>query len=136
VGIDTFTGMPESAWREEEPHKPGEFRADFEAVKSYLRDLGNVCLLQGTFPDVMPEETDPFILQEPEVWGMRETANIRWEPLSNIPGGFVLNYAFVHLDADYYQSTKDAISYFRSRMALGGIILLDDYGWPKTPGVK
>jgi O-methyltransferase len=45
-------------------------------------------------------------------------------------------FAFVHLDADTYESTRDALAYFLPRMNAGGIVLLDDYGGPNTPGVK
>lgn len=45
-------------------------------------------------------------------------------------------FVFVHLDADTYESTRDALAYFLPRMAAGGIVLLDDYGGPNTPGVK
>jgi len=47
-----------------------------------------------------------------------------------------LQYSFVHIDADLYQSTLDGFDYFYPRMCKGGIILLDDYEWPHTPGVK
>lgn len=45
-------------------------------------------------------------------------------------------FAFVHLDADSGESTHDAIAYFLPRMNKGGLIVFDDYGFHKTPGVK
>lgn len=36
-------------------------------------------------------------------------------------------YAFVHIDADLYQSTKDALEYFYPRLAQGGVIVVHDY---------
>jgi O-methyltransferase len=45
-------------------------------------------------------------------------------------------YCFVHLDGDYYQSTKDGLEYFWPRLSGGGAILLDDYEWVACPGVK
>lgn len=45
-------------------------------------------------------------------------------------------FAFVHLDADTYESTRDGLAYFLPRMNVGGIVLLDDYEGPNTPGVK
>ncbi len=47
-----------------------------------------------------------------------------------------LRYAFVYLDADQYQSTKDGLEFFWPRMSPGGIIALDDYRWPQCPGVE
>lgn len=37
------------------------------------------------------------------------------------------SFAFVHLDADLYQSTYDGLNYFYSRLVDGGIILVHDY---------
>lgn len=42
---------------------------------------------------------------------------------------------FAHLDADYYQSTLDALQFIWPRMPVGGIIVFDDYLWPPCPGV-
>jgi O-methyltransferase len=45
-------------------------------------------------------------------------------------------YAFVHLDGDLYQTTKDALEYFWPRLVPGGLLYLDDVDWPNTPGVN
>jgi O-methyltransferase len=45
-------------------------------------------------------------------------------------------FAFVHIDVDLYQPTYDAIAFFYPRMATGGIILLDDYGFLQCPGAR
>lgn len=44
--------------------------------------------------------------------------------------------AFAHLDADLYESTRDALPHVYANMSPGGIIVLDDYYLPRTPGVK
>ncbi|MBN2166380.1 MAG: class I SAM-dependent methyltransferase [Marinilabiliaceae bacterium] len=36
-------------------------------------------------------------------------------------------FAFVHVDADLYQSTKDALEFFYPNLVAGGIILIHDY---------
>lgn len=36
-------------------------------------------------------------------------------------------YRFVHLDVDHYEPTRDAINFFRPRLAAGGMIVCDDY---------
>lgn len=36
-------------------------------------------------------------------------------------------YAFVHLDVDLYQSTKDALEFFYPRLEKGGVIISHDY---------
>jgi len=43
-------------------------------------------------------------------------------------------FAFVHIDVDLYQPTRDSIAFFYERMNAGGIILCDDYGFTTCPG--
>ena len=38
-----------------------------------------------------------------------------------------LNYALVHIDADLYQSTKDALLYFYPRLSPGGVMIIHDH---------
>ncbi len=47
-----------------------------------------------------------------------------------------IRYRFVHIDCDIGQTVKAAIEYFSPRMVEGGIMVLDDYGWWKCPGVQ
>jgi hypothetical protein len=47
-----------------------------------------------------------------------------------------LRFALAYIDADIYQSTKDALEFFYPRMVPGGIMVFDDYEWPRCPGVK
>lgn len=44
-------------------------------------------------------------------------------------------FSFVHVDADLYESTRDAIAFFWPRMVAGGIMVFDDVDWPNCPGV-
>jgi len=46
------------------------------------------------------------------------------------------SFCFVYLDADLYKSTRDAAEFFYPRMAPGGIMVFDDYGSKKCPGVR
>ncbi len=50
-------------------------------------------------------------------------------------GTFILNkkFAFVHLDVDIYQSTKDCLEFFYKRMNKNGILISHDY---HAQGVK
>ena len=43
-------------------------------------------------------------------------------------------FAFVHIDVDLYQPTRDSIEFFYPRLNPGGILLLDDYGFRSCPG--
>jgi hypothetical protein len=45
-------------------------------------------------------------------------------------------FAFVHIDVQLYQPTRDSIEFFYPRMNKGGIILCDDYGFSTCPGAK
>jgi O-methyltransferase len=45
-------------------------------------------------------------------------------------------FAFVHIDVDLYQPTKDSLDFFYERMNPGGAILCDDYGFSTCPGVR
>lgn len=44
--------------------------------------------------------------------------------------------SFAHLDMDIYSPTKSALEYIFPRLLDGGMIVLDDYGFWTTPGVK
>ena len=40
-------------------------------------------------------------------------------------------FAFVHIDVDLYQSAKDCCTFFYDRMVRGGVMIFDDYGFPR-----
>ena len=39
-------------------------------------------------------------------------------------------YRFVHVDVDLYDPTLESLEYFYPRLAAGGVLVSDDYGWP------
>ena len=43
-------------------------------------------------------------------------------------------FAFVHIDVDLYEPTRDSIAFFYPRLNPGGVILCDDYGSSLCPG--
>ena len=43
--------------------------------------------------------------------------------------------SFAHLDVDFYESTRASLIYLSRNLAEGGRVVVDDYKWPKTPGV-
>lgn len=45
-------------------------------------------------------------------------------------------FSLVHLDVDIYPSVKECLAFFGTRMAAGGIIVLDDYNARTCPGAK
>jgi O-methyltransferase len=67
--------------------------------------LQNVELLQGVFP----EDTAQSIADR--------------------------TFRLCHCDVDVYQSAKDVFDWVWPRLAQGGVVVFDDYGFPACPGV-
>lgn len=57
-----------------------------------------------------------------------------------IPGRFKdvksSKFAFVHVDVDLYEPTRDSFAFFYPRMSKGGVMICDDYGSAYCPGAK
>ncbi len=57
-----------------------------------------------------------------------------------IPGVFQqlpdTRWAFVHIDVDLFDPTRDCLEYFFPRLNPGGVIVCDDYGSPLFPGAR
>lgn len=45
-------------------------------------------------------------------------------------------FHLIHLDTDLYEPTRYALDHYSNRLASGGIIVLDDYGFKTCPGIK
>ena len=45
------------------------------------------------------------------------------------------NFRFCHIDVDVYQSGKDVLSWVWPRLAVGGIVVFDDFGFSSTRGI-
>ena len=43
-------------------------------------------------------------------------------------------FAFVHIDVDLYQPTRDSLEFFYPRLNPGAVVLCDDYGFTSCPG--
>ena len=104
--IDTFEGHPTHTDPAKDPiHRPGMFR------------------------DTSYEEVRDYLAP--------------WKRLTIHKGDFesasarlaTVEYGFVHLDVDIYATTLRGLRYFAERLAPGGVIVIDDYGAPKCPGV-
>ena len=105
--FETFGGMP-TVRDGIDLHKPGDFsEARIEEVQRLLSDFQDVLYYPGVFPN-----TSPLIKNESG------------------------HYAFVHLDADIYQSTLDGLKYFYPRLSKGGMLVSHDYQFVQCPGVK
>lgn len=73
-----------------------QFHNPREKVAAVMRDCANAELVGGYFPESALE-------------GMREAT-----------------YALAHIDVDTYASTKNCFGFFATRMARGGILVIDD----------
>ncbi len=97
--FDTFEGIPMQG--ELDPHPVGDFNDNpFEEVKGYFSDSPNVTVVKGVFPNSAKD-----VINETD------------------------KFCFVHLDADQYESTKNALEFFYPKMVVGGIIVCDDWQW-------
>lgn len=45
-------------------------------------------------------------------------------------------FAFVHVDVDLYEATRDTLNFFADRLSPGAVMLCDDYGSLKCPGAR
>jgi len=83
---------------------------------------------KGDFSDTSLEEVKHYL---------KNCKNIVWHPgfFPETTKGINETYSFVHIDVDIYESVKDCLEHFYDRLAGGGVIILDDYKWPATPGV-
>jgi len=66
-------------------------------------------------------------------------------PFAEIHAGFIpetfadlqINeVCWAHIDVDIYQSVRDCIQYIYPRLAPGGMMVFDDYGFPSCPGAR
>jgi O-methyltransferase len=83
---------------------------------------------------VLPGSFDSTLVEVREV--VDDCPNVVLRPGLFPATGDDVEFAFVHLDVDMYLSTRHALEWLLPRMALGGVIVLDDWDWPECPGVR
>lgn len=105
-GFDTFEGFPEFDKEKNPIWKNGLFN-DF-SYDRVTKYINNesVVLIKGPFPDTK----------------------------SKLPKGII--FSFVHIDFDLFEGTLAACEFFYNKMAIGGLILVDDYGFLSCLGVR
>lgn len=112
--FDTWQGNPH-----DDPlchHRPGEWAAALDDCRAVVGngELTHYC--QGVFPE----------------WYDCAACHLRGGQCSPLEQLVALAY----IDADTYQSTRDAISTLWPRLATGGKLVIDDYSWEPCAGVK
>lgn len=104
--FDTFCGMP-VAESGVDLHRAGDFSdTTAESVSNLLQDFNNIHLYPGLFPDSLP------------------------------PGWDEHRFSLVHIDVDIFSSTLACCQFFYPRLSPGGVMIMDDYGFPSCPGVR
>lgn len=104
--FDTFSGIPYSG-KHDNHHKMGDFNdTSFEKVCDRLAKYEGVSVHKGIFPD--------------------DTGSV----IDNV------EFSFVHLDVDVYESYISALNVFWPKMIKGGIIICDDYNFDTCLGAK
>jgi O-methyltransferase len=105
---DTFRGVVK-AGREDASYRNGEHSDTSLALVTDLLHrrlgLGTVRLLEGIFPD--------------QTAGLITESRVR----------------FCHIDVDVYQSAADILAWVWPRMPVGGLVVYDDYGFPRCDGI-
>jgi hypothetical protein len=84
----------------------------------------------GLFGDTSFDEVREYLARFPQVT-VHKGAFAHVAPTLRHPA-----YGFVHLDVDLYKPTLEGLDYFAERLEVGGVIVLDDYGAKKCPGVR
>jgi O-methyltransferase len=98
--FDTFSGMPEFAVPKRDHHRPGDHAdTSLDYVKERLQRYPNIRYHPGLMPATFAE----------------------------IPDGAL--FAFVHVDTDIYPSVRSCCETLWPRLAPGGVMLFDDYGF-------
>ncbi|MEK7275329.1 MAG: TylF/MycF/NovP-related O-methyltransferase, partial [Candidatus Desantisbacteria bacterium] len=88
-------------------HKKGDFSdVTIEGVQDYLKKYSNCHFHKGIFPGTTRELADD------------------------------IEFCFVHLDVDIYESTLSGLNFFYPRLKKGGIIISHDYNLMSCPGVR
>jgi O-methyltransferase len=99
--FDTFAGMPADAGRDPSRHKESDFGDT--SLDAIKEYLGDFPYM-AFHPGIIPETFE----------AVKDS-----------------NFAFVHIDVDLYQTAKDCCDFFYERMVRGGIMIFDDYGFPR-----
>jgi O-methyltransferase len=104
--FDTFEGMPEVDGTVD-LHRAGDFSdTALSSVEKYLEGYPGCIFHPGVFP-----ATTTALPEDVE-------------------------FCFVHLDVDIYESTLSGLEYFYPRLRKGGILISHDYNSATCPGVR
>ncbi|MCP5469308.1 MAG: class I SAM-dependent methyltransferase [Chlamydiales bacterium] len=83
-------------------------------------------------------------LNEPTYESVKELLSVHTCPIELVKGWIPhtfdiikdKTFSFVYIDVDLYQPVKDCLEFLYPRLEKGGIMIIDDYGFPMTPGAR
>lgn len=104
--FDSFEGLPEPAAVDGEYWSVGDLRATEALVRDRLSSFGDGVVFHRGW---IPD---------------------RFEEVAD------RTFSFVHIDVDLYEPTRVSLEFFYPRMASGGVIVFDDYGFVTCPGAR
>ncbi|MBF0145342.1 MAG: class I SAM-dependent methyltransferase [Magnetococcales bacterium] len=85
---------------------------------------------QGDFGDTSLQEVRDFLAPLPHVTLYPGVFPDTAGPIGD------KRFGLVHVDVDIHQSVLECCRFFYPRLVPGGILVFDDYGFPKCPGAK
>jgi len=104
--FDTFEGHPDDISADDDSHWPGKFGDT---------SFAEVKEYLSVFPNVIVHK------------GRFQ------DRCSEIAGE---QFCFVHVDVDIYSATRDCLDFFSDRLLVGGVMIVDDYGFTTCEGSK
>ncbi|HJS21219.1 MAG TPA: TylF/MycF/NovP-related O-methyltransferase [Steroidobacteraceae bacterium] len=114
--FDTFSGMPTPG--------PEDVRAhDGAPAAALLKEPGE---------DQTRAEASLDIVKATMALSGHDLARIHYvvgKVEQTIPAAAPPSIALLRLDTDWYESTRHELEYLFPRLAIGGVLIIDDYGW-------
>lgn len=112
-GLSEFQGPDLSSWQDTPEKRAAErvhYASDFHRLRRLVADYP-VTLHKGWIPNV-------------------------FAPFEEGPGTEIGPFAFANIDVDLYEPTFASLAFVYPRLAPGGAIFFDDYGYNCFPGAK
>lgn len=113
--FDSFEGLSEPSAQDLSGQATGQIDENFQRAGAFQGSLETVKSTLSPFPRIKYHRG--------------------WIPHS-FEGIPEKRYKFVHLDLDLYEPIKGSVEYFYPRMVTGGVIVIDEYGFPRWPGAR
>jgi hypothetical protein len=102
--FDSFEGLPAPQQADGRFWAAGDFASPEEKARRNLAEFPRLKFYKGWIPAIF----------------------------ADVPAG--ISFAFVHVDVDLYEPTKDVLEFFYPRLSSGAVVVCDDYGFGFCPG--